>query len=199
KDSANRTLGLHTRLTGLKSLFDQGKVALIQRVGYADGSRSHFTGIDIWATADPTVQQRYGWLGRYLDSLPPPLHPLYTWNTTSYLPHLLQAAVTPVATIPSLSSYTYRLYNGSGTEADLEKAAAIRIASHVPVGRPHVALVQHSLADALATVDRVQRTGTYTPSTGVTYPTTGFGNALKMIAAAIVQQAGTKLFLVRVS
>ena len=50
-DSTNIELGLHPRLTGLKSIFDSGRLAIVQRTGYANQSRSHFTGFDIWGTA----------------------------------------------------------------------------------------------------------------------------------------------------
>src|SRR5262245_24961789 len=75
-DSSKVTLGLHPRLTGLKEIFDQGRLAFIQRTGYENQSRSHFLGTDIWSTADPTNAQSLGWLGRYLDSLPSPVDPL---------------------------------------------------------------------------------------------------------------------------
>src|SRR5688572_13637274 len=47
-DSSGKVLGLHPRLTGLKNMFEQGRVALIQRTGYANSSRSHFFGTDVW-------------------------------------------------------------------------------------------------------------------------------------------------------
>ena len=59
-DSSNVALGLHPRLTGLKQIFDQGRLAFIQRTGYANQSRSHFTGTDIWSTADPNNSQEIG-------------------------------------------------------------------------------------------------------------------------------------------
>ena len=43
-DSSRVALGLHPRLTGLKQIFDQGRLALIQRTGYENQSRSHFLG-----------------------------------------------------------------------------------------------------------------------------------------------------------
>ena len=52
-DRSGVALGLHPRLTGLKQIFDQGRLALVQRTGYANQSRSHFQGTDIWSTADP--------------------------------------------------------------------------------------------------------------------------------------------------
>ena len=65
-DSSNVTLGLHPRLTGLKQIFDQGRLAVIQRTGYANQSRSHFQGTDIWSAGDPVNYSSLGWLGRYL-------------------------------------------------------------------------------------------------------------------------------------
>ena len=35
-DSAGRKLGLHPRLTGLKTMFDDGHLALIQRTGLSE-------------------------------------------------------------------------------------------------------------------------------------------------------------------
>ena len=75
-DASNVALGLHPRLTGLKQIFDQGRLALVQRTGYENQTRSHFLGTDIWSTADPNNSQGLGWVGRYLDSLPSPVDPL---------------------------------------------------------------------------------------------------------------------------
>ena len=75
-DSSRVDLGLHPRLTGLKSIFDAGRLAVIQRTGYANQSRSHFTGFDIWGTANTTNSTGTGWLGRYLDGLSKPVDPL---------------------------------------------------------------------------------------------------------------------------
>src|SRR5439155_13501908 len=41
-DSSRVALGLHPRLTGMKQIFDQGRLAFIQRTGYENQSRSHF-------------------------------------------------------------------------------------------------------------------------------------------------------------
>lgn len=63
----NGQLGLHPSLTGLKSLFDKGKLAIINGVGYPNPNRSHFRSMDIWQTAAPDKNVPTGWLGRYLD------------------------------------------------------------------------------------------------------------------------------------
>lgn len=193
-DSAGRAIGLHPRLTGLKAIFDGGRLALIQRTGYPNQSRSHFFGTDVWSTADPNNSQGTGWLGRFLDLLPSPIDPLVGWNTAGELPHSLQARFVPVPSIPSIASYSFQSPNG-GAEAQYERAAAVRIASHVPVDRPHVAFVNTTAQSALATLDRVAAVGTYTPS--VTYPNNGFGQALRAIAGAIAKGVGTRVFWVQ--
>ena len=58
--------GLNQNLKGVKSLWDQGKVAIVDGVGYPDPSFSHFESIRIWETGDPTRRQVDGWLGRTL-------------------------------------------------------------------------------------------------------------------------------------
>lgn len=56
--------GLNKNLKGVKSLFDQGKVAIVQGVGYQKPSFSHFDSIRVWETADPDRRQQDGWLGK---------------------------------------------------------------------------------------------------------------------------------------
>src|ERR1700704_6083865 len=69
-DASGKPLGLHPKLTGLRDIFNQGRLALIQRVGYENSSRSHFSGTDIWSTANPSNSTGSGWVGRYLSSAP---------------------------------------------------------------------------------------------------------------------------------
>jgi uncharacterized protein (DUF1501 family) len=193
-DSSGKPLGLHPKLTGLKDIFNQGRLALIQRVGYENSSRSHFSGTDIWSTANPANTTGSGWVGRYLAALPPPLDPLVAWNTTGDTPHALQSPTVSVASIPSVSGYAFNSPN-TGNEAVLERSAAASIASHVPVDKPHVAFVNTTAKAAMATLDRVASVGQYKPS--VTYPNNGFGQALQAIAGAMAKDIGTKVFWVQ--
>ena len=56
--------GLHQGLKGIKALYDQGKVAIVQGVGYPTPSFSHFDSIRVWETGDPMRRQQDGWLGK---------------------------------------------------------------------------------------------------------------------------------------
>jgi uncharacterized protein (DUF1501 family) len=62
----NVDFGLNQRLTGVKSLWDQGKLAVVQGVGYPNPTFSHFESIRVWETGDPSRRQIDGWLGRTL-------------------------------------------------------------------------------------------------------------------------------------
>lgn len=193
-DASGKALGLHPKLAGLKDIFNQGRLALIQRVGYANSSRSHFYGTDIWETANPANSTGSGWVGRYLAALAPPLDPLVAWNTTTDTPQGMQAPGVSVASIPSISGYAFSSPN-NGADAQLERATATSIASHVPVDKPHVAFVGTTVQAAMTTLDRVAGVGQYKPS--VTYPNNGFGQALQAVAGAMVQGIGTKVFWVQ--
>ena len=62
-------LGLHPALKGLKCLYDQGHLAVLNSVGYPNPDRSHFRSMDIWQSGSGSDQVvSTGWLGRYLDS-----------------------------------------------------------------------------------------------------------------------------------
>jgi uncharacterized protein (DUF1501 family) len=61
--------GLNGKLTGVKSLFDEGHVAIVHGVGYPNPDRSHFRSTEIWQTgSDSNRNEANGWLGRYFDN-----------------------------------------------------------------------------------------------------------------------------------
>jgi uncharacterized protein (DUF1501 family) len=193
-DSSKVALGLHPRLVGLKQIFDQGRLAVIQRSGYPNQSRSHFQGTDIWSTADPSNSSGLGWVGRYLDSLPSPLDPLIGWNTTRDLPHVLQSGHVAVPAIPSPATYSF-LSPNAGAEALAERNTALRINSHVPVNQPSLSFVYGSAQAAMATLDRVATVASYAGTAN--YPANNsFAQALKAVAGAMVRGIGTRIFYV---
>lgn len=193
RDSSGIELGLHPRLLGLRSIFDSGRMAIVQRTGYANQSRSHFTGFDIWGTASTQNTSGTGWLGRYLDTLSNP-DPLVAWNTNRETPRPLVADKVGVPAITSPAAYAFSSPN-TGAEAGFERAAQLRISSHIPVDRPHLAFVNSTTQAALATLDRVATVATYRPA--VTYPNNGFAQALQAVAGAMNKQIGTKVFWVQ--
>jgi uncharacterized protein (DUF1501 family) len=194
RDSAGNELGLHPRLTGLRTIFNEGRLALIQRTGYENSSRSHFEGTDIWSTANPLSTQGPGWLGRYLDTIPAPVDPLHAWNTGAEVPHSLLSRLVSVPSISNPAAYAFQSPNGTA-EAAYERDAAVRMSSHLPMHRPHLAFVNASAQTAFATLERVGIVGAHVPS--VTYPANGFASALRAVAGALATQIGTRVFWVQ--
>jgi uncharacterized protein (DUF1501 family) len=72
KDSAltlTDEIGMHPEMAGLKQLYDQGYLSIVNNVGYPNPNRSHFRSMDIWQSASEANQNlSTGWIGRYLDS-----------------------------------------------------------------------------------------------------------------------------------
>lgn len=64
-------VGLHPTMTGMKNMFNDGKLTIVQNVGYPDQNRSHFRSMDIWTTGATDVNETKGWLGRHFDTYAP--------------------------------------------------------------------------------------------------------------------------------
>jgi len=61
--------GLHPAMVGMKALYDDGGMGILQNVGYPNPDRSHFRSMDIWQSAsDAADYWGNGWVGRYLDA-----------------------------------------------------------------------------------------------------------------------------------
>lgn len=182
-------LGLHPALTGLKTLYDQGKVAIVNGVGYPNFSRSHFAAEDIYWTADPASAPNTGWLGRGLDVM----------NTGNVMSGIYIGTATPlsmlgdnisVPAIPNASSYTFQ---SGGNAAD--DAAVLGAAGQI-IDQPATGL---TMIDGLLNQDRalrdsigqVQVAATY--QTGVTYANDSFSRSMKFAAQLIHANIGVRI------
>ncbi len=64
--------GLHPAMTDMQNMYNDGKVNIVQSVGYPNQNFSHFRSTDIWMSGDNNNNRfnrvKTGWMGRYLDS-----------------------------------------------------------------------------------------------------------------------------------
>jgi uncharacterized protein (DUF1501 family) len=64
--------GLHPAMTALQNMYNEGKAAIIQSVGYENPSFSHFRDTDVWNSGDTrrnrSERVKTGWMGRYLEN-----------------------------------------------------------------------------------------------------------------------------------
>lgn len=61
------TVGLHPQMTGMRNMYNDGKLGIIQNVGYPSQNRSHFRSMDIWTSGVVETIETRGWLGRSFD------------------------------------------------------------------------------------------------------------------------------------
>lgn len=60
--------GLNPAMTGMKALYDEGKLSVVQAAGYPAPNFSHFRATDIWMSASDSNQVIVsGWAGRFLN------------------------------------------------------------------------------------------------------------------------------------
>jgi uncharacterized protein (DUF1501 family) len=106
--SLDGSLGLNPAMTGLKALWDKNRVAVLENVGYPNSSLSHFSSRDIWHTADPTLAQRLGWLGRWADAaIGNNSNPLACAAISQSLPRTLLADSVSVPSFVNIATYSY--------------------------------------------------------------------------------------------
>ncbi len=124
----NDYIGLHPTMGPIKQLYDEGKVAIIQGIGYPNPSRSHFRSMDIWHTCEPDKVGDEGWLGRALRDLDPNKENVLTGvNFGRGLPRALAAPGVPVASVGNLETYGVL----TGIEAEDQRTKALETFSNV--------------------------------------------------------------------
>ena len=190
------TIGLHPSCAALRGLFQDGKLSIVQNVGYPNPNRSHFRSTEIWETASDSGEfASTGWIGRYLDNacsgVPGDAHdPLAVHvNTLNGLPETFVGerehptfGLTPFGGGRRDSDETVRL---------LEKASD---GSAAP-GGDELSYLRHTLMDALVTERKVQSVlGSYRPSAA--YPGNPFAASLRNVAALIASGLPTRVYFV---
>jgi uncharacterized protein (DUF1501 family) len=191
-------IGLHPQMEGMKGLFDEGVLSVIQGVGYPNPNRSHFRSMDIWNSAQPETQfTGDGWLGRALDSSvgrfsgQVPALALGTGN----LPLALVAEKTNVPSIQSIDDYKLQLGNGSTSDQNRRAEFARKIATSSKSETGDLDFLRQTLGTAIDSAQRLQEvTAAYKPASN--YPQTALSQNLKTIAQLIAGDMGTRIFFV---
>ncbi len=99
-------IGFNPTMAPLQALWDEGKMAIIQGIGYPNPNRSHFRSMDIWHTCEPDKVGDEEWLGRAIRDLDPNKANVLTGvNFGRGLPRALAAPRVPVASVGDLETY----------------------------------------------------------------------------------------------
>ena len=98
--------GFNPSMGPVKSLWDEGKVAIINGIGYQNPNRSHFRSMDIWHTAEPDSIGKEGWLGRAIRDIDPQgENELTGINFGRGLPRAMACPGVSVASVGDLDTY----------------------------------------------------------------------------------------------
>ena len=188
--------GLHPSMTGLQSMYNDGKLSIVQAVGYPTPNFSHFRATDIWMSASGSTEYvNSGWAGRYLNyeypnfpngypnaTMPDPLA-IQIGSITSLT--LQGPAVSMGMSISNISSF-YNLINGlqdpapntpAGKELSYIRRVSQQTQQYAAVIKNAAAAVtqqavyptNNSLADQLKIVARLVKGGLKTRVYMVTY------------------------------
>ena len=99
-------VGFRPGMEPIKRLWDEGKVAIIQGIGYPNPNRSHFRSMDVWHTALAEEVGTEGWLGRAIRDMDPNGENVLTGvNFGRGLPRAMGCPGVPVASVGNLETY----------------------------------------------------------------------------------------------
>ena len=186
--------GFNPAIPEIKSLYDAGKVAVINGIGYPTPNRSHFRSMDIWHTCEPEKVGTEGWLGRVIRDLDPKAENVLTGvNFGRGLPRAMALTGVPVASVAVLE--TYGVLTGIVNEPERSQALDIFARMYSPtvgLGATMDYLGQTGL-DALKGADILKAAPDMYAST-VEYAETGIGRNLQGIAKVLSADLGTRVF-----
>lgn len=191
--AVNDHVGFHPAMAPIKAMYDEGKVAVLQGIGYPNPIRSHFRSMDIWHTAEPNKMVTDGWLGRAIRDLDPHKDNILTAvNFGRGLPRALAAPGVSVASVGNLE--TYGVLTGIQGEDQRMEALEIFAKTYSPVigsGPVNDYLSQTGL-DALRGAD-ILKTAAQKYASTVTYNRDLFAQWLKNIAQVHLADFGTRV------
>ncbi len=212
----NSYVGLNGRLTGLKALFDEGHLSVVQGVGYPNPNRSHFRSTEIWQTAsDADRNVSEGWLGRYFDNCCAGADPLVGVAIGEEMPQAFTAKTPTGVTFSrpeqfrwtssekaedrmSAEEFFFRQLNGSADSEDTLVAGAEggsigAISGEKKTDLSAVDFLQRTALDAQLSSDKVLAIARKYKSS-VPYPQGRLAESLSLIARMIAGGLPTRVY-----
>ncbi len=186
-------LSLNPAMAPIKNLYDRGKVALINGIGYPTPSRSHFRSMDIWHTAEPTKVINEGWLGKTVRELDPNGENVLTAvNFGRGLPRALSANGVPVASVGDLA--TYGLYPDIKDDQIRQQTLAMFSQMYGGSGRDAVKEFIHQTGQGVLKGADILGTAPQEYSSSVEYADNPLAKSLKDAAQIMFADIGTRIY-----
>lgn len=183
-------LGLNPAMSGLKKVWDDNQLAIIEGVGYPNPTYSHFESMDIWQTAAPKGEFNDGWLGRYFKQTGAQANAAFAGiDIGGSVAPMLQANGVMLPTLQNPASYKLALDPRDAT-ARLEAWKDLQEASRA--GNKYLSLIGSASVGAYESTQALSHAvSSYEPA--VTYSRDALSTNLRLLATIIVNQPGTKV------
>lgn len=190
-------IGLHPSLSGFAKLRDEGRLAIVQSVGYPNPNRSHFESMATWNTATLNPgQEEPGWLARAIDALSasggdsPALH-----IASEALPQALRGARSHVPSLATVEQFRRRLGVPGADGPDDQRKALDRISS-LTVGEenPMLQFVTRSTLVSYASAARLESVLRDKDDAGQYPDDEGLAARLRLIARLIRAGLSTSIY-----
>ena len=180
---------LHSALTPLKELYDDGTFGIVHATGLVNSTRSHFDAMRFMETGRPGDKGAdTGWLGRHLKTA--------AWHNDSpfravgmggTVAESLRGPVSPLA-LRSIADFHFR-----GRESELQRLQA-SLSSLYSLDAPRTPLdTQAGLVFETIQLLQDMDANNYQPAAGADYPEGEFGLGLKQVAQLIKAEVGLEV------
>lgn len=185
--------GIHPAMSGLQPLWDDGRMAVVHNVGYANQTRSHFEGTVNWSTArSQGAPESTGWLGRYLTES----NPEFFSNPT---PYPLAVRVGGPATLFQSTAGNLSVTFGDAQEFEqFITQGGFYDASNVPATAygQELGFVRNVTNASFRYVESVQTASDSGENLVDTYPNSGLARSLSVVARMLRGGLQTRMFTV---
>jgi len=180
-------VGLNPALAAFKDLYADGSLGILNNVGYPNPDRSHFRSMDIWQTASSSSNYiNTGWIGRYLDAQ---CNGCIKPTQALEIDDILSLALKGETNNGLSFKDPRRLYSTSNEKYFKD------IAADHHKGEETADYLYKTMSETLSSADYIfQQSKLH--STVETYPSTGLGKDLKIIATLIKSDINTKVYYV---
>ena len=176
-------MGLHPSMSGLKGLFENKELAIIQGVGYPNPNRSHFRSIEIWDTASKSDE--------YLDT---------GWLTTLPLSQQSQLkAVILGGDNGPLSGMEHGAISIRNIQRFLNQSRQIKSQIYVTGNNPEYKHILLTEAEIRKSADVLRRYISRGKTPAYSYPKNAFGRQLGLATQLIAHGADITLFKLSLS
>ncbi|TBL70064.1 DUF1501 domain-containing protein [Paenibacillus thalictri] len=189
-------VGLHPSLTGLKALYDKGKLAIVQGVGYPKPDHSHFRSMEIWQTAEPEKYLRTGWLARYVESsLRSSTNPLRAIQIGNAANKAFNSDSIGVPVIQTVESFNF--FDAKTPKADQNRLSKAFLDMYDPLRQAaNLQVTCQRGVDAYESVEAIHALDNAYVNK-VEYPKSGFAKDLQLIVKLLAGKSGTRVFYVQ--